>query len=108
MTVEQHDVVDFVAKDAATRTFLLVISDHLPWDEINDHLFCLQEKLNCYFGFIESGELVKKYPDAAGHKIAVEIVLEHTPPDAAVWFFEKVRDASEAAGLSLTWRVLEL
>jgi hypothetical protein len=108
MTVEQHDVVDFVAKDATTGTFFLVISDHLPWDETNEHLFCLQEKLNCYFGFIESGELAKKYPDTAGHKIAIDIALEHAPPDTAIWFFDKARDASEAAGLALTWRVLEL
>jgi hypothetical protein len=108
MTVEQPDVVDFVARDGATKTILLVVSDHLVWDEVNEHLFCLQEKLNTYFRFVESGELAEKYPDIADHKITIEIVLEHSPPDTANWFFEKARGASEAAGLALTWRVMEL
>jgi len=108
MTVEQPDVVDFVARDAEAKTLLLVVSDHLAWDDIKQHLYSLQEKLNCYFAFIESGELAAKYPEAVDHKIRIEIVLKHAPPSAATWFFEKTRAVSEAANLSLNWRVLEL
>ena len=105
MTVEQHDVVDFVTRDPVTKIFSLVISDHLGWDEVNEHLFCLQEKLNCYFRFIESGELTQKFPDAADQKVAIAIALKHDIPETAAWFFEKARQASEAAGFALNWHV---
>jgi hypothetical protein len=108
MTVEQHDVVDFVARNPDKKITALVISDHLSWDNVNEHLLCLQEKLNCYFRYVQSGELIEKYPDALNDKVAFEIVLEHSPPDAAFWFFEKARATTEAAGLALSWRVLEL
>jgi hypothetical protein len=42
VTVEQHDVVDFTAIDPG-KTVFLVISDHLPWDEINEHLWQLRK-----------------------------------------------------------------
>jgi hypothetical protein len=43
MTVEQHDVVDFVGIDPAGNV-VLTVSDHLRWDSVNEQLFCLQEQ----------------------------------------------------------------
>jgi hypothetical protein len=60
MTVEQHDVVDFISVNAGGDV-VLTVSDHLSWDRVNEHLFCLQEKLNCYLRFVESGEIIASY-----------------------------------------------
>lgn len=97
MTVEQHDVVDFVAIDPA-KTLLLVISDHLPWEEVNEHLWQLQEKLNCYFAFVESGQLYKEYPHTVGLDIVIKILLMHAMPEEARWFFDRTAAVIEEAG----------
>ena len=62
MAVDDQDIVDLVAHDKGGDC-LLVISDHLEWDEDNEHLFMLQEKINRYLNFIASGELYDKFPE---------------------------------------------
>ena len=64
MTVEQHDIVDFVSFDREENP-ILIISDHLPWDDLKDHLWHLQEKPNAYLRFLESGEISQKIPESA-------------------------------------------
>ena len=97
MTVEQHDVVDFASINADGEV-VLTVSDHLPWDPINEHLFCLQEKLNCYMRFIESGEILESYQQAPGRRIVIGVVLKYPAPQDASWFFERASAALNAAG----------
>ena len=62
MTIDQTGVVDFIGIDTAGNV-RLTISDHLEWDvNTKEHLFQLQEKLNCYLAFVESGEILETYP----------------------------------------------
>ena len=50
MTVEQPGVVDFASIDPVGNA-VLTISDHLSWEDVNGHLFHLQEKINAYLRF---------------------------------------------------------
>jgi hypothetical protein len=65
VTVEQLDVVDFAAIDPKTDEVLLVITDHLEWtgedQPDKEHMLILQEKINRYLAFIESGEIYESY-----------------------------------------------
>lgn len=47
MSVEQCDVIDFLYFNPGTQTIVLVITDHLSWDEETEgvHLELLQKKL---------------------------------------------------------------
>jgi hypothetical protein len=105
MTVEQIQVVDFVGIDPTGRA-VMTISDHLSWDDIKSHLFTLQEKLNAYLRFIESGEMTEKRPDLAGRQILISVVLKFQIPNEADWFFAKTSAAIEAAGFSFETRTL--
>jgi hypothetical protein len=105
MTVEQHDVVDFASIDASGDA-LLVISDHLAWDDTGKHLLCLQEKLNMYLRFLESGEVWQKCPSAIGRRVVIDVVLKYPAPLHADWFFDKAKRAIEAAGFGLRTRCL--
>ena len=68
MSVDQTNKIDF-GVDKASGDLKLAISDHSPWDEDEgDHLFLMQDKLNAYLSFIESGELFEKVPDAEGRR----------------------------------------
>ncbi len=63
MSVDQTQVIDVVSKDPK-GTIVLSISDHLDWDNTKQHLLILQEKINTYLNFVDSGEICEKYPDA--------------------------------------------
>jgi hypothetical protein len=105
MSVEQIQVVDFVGIDTTGRT-VLTISDHLSWDDMKSHLFTLQEKLNAYLRFIESGEMTEKWSDLAGRAILISVVLKFPIPNDAGWFFAQTSAAIEGAGFSFETRTL--
>jgi hypothetical protein len=67
VTVEHVDKIDFVTGEQKTGDMILTISDHLDWDEDEgEHLLVLQNKLNTYLEFIESGQIYAKVPQAVG------------------------------------------
>ena len=103
MTVEQHDVVDFISFDKGGNC-VLTISDHLEWEDVDQHLFCLQEKLNAYLRFIESGEVYQKYPKATGLPIVISVILKFAVPVEAGWFFEKAGGVLRQAGFAFEYR----
>lgn len=52
MSVENSKVIDFIS-DKEDK-IVLTISDHLEWDNDNEHIYLLQEKINAYLMAIES------------------------------------------------------
>lgn len=89
MSVVDTDSIDAMGLDKEAKRVFLTIIDPLMWDSENLHLFTLQEKINTYLHFIESGELLKALPDGKDCDIAIELVLKHTPSDDAITFFDK-------------------
>lgn len=107
MTVEQHDVIDFATLQPPDG-FVLSISDHLLWDNVNFHLFTLQAKVNAYLRFIKSGEIEEKFPNSTGQTITIDVVLKFSPPIEAEWFFTRVSSAVNDAGFQFRYRILPL
>ena len=99
MTIEQPNVVDIVARDGPEGTTRLIISDHLPWE--GDHLLTLQEKINTYLAYLESGEVYSRFPDAKGRDFTIEVVCLHRPSEMATVFFASARSIVENAGFKL-------
>ena len=63
MSIEGQGSVDAIGIDQE-GIVVLTISAHLEWDD--GHLFLLQEKINTYLAFLESGEVFETYPDSKG------------------------------------------
>ena len=102
MSVEQTDTIDFATIDKASSDLWLTISDHLPWDENEGiHLVLLQNKLNAYLRFIESGEALKQVPAAEGRSVVINLVGKFPLSQKAGAFFEKARATIEGAGFRL-------
>jgi hypothetical protein len=106
MSVEQAHTVDFLSIDDASGRVLLTISDHLDWDhDEGAHLLMLQEKLNSYLRFIESGEINKKSPQALGRKVTIIVVGQFPLSKQASLFFQKAKTAIQSAGFSLEFKL---
>jgi hypothetical protein len=102
MSIDQTDVVDFVSIDNASGDLWLTISDHLPWDEDEgNHLVLLQDKLNAYLRFIESGEVFETVPEARGRNIVINLVGKFSLSQQADLFLGNARAAIEGAGFRL-------
>lgn len=66
VSVEDPGVVDIISLDKQTGCVTLTISDHLDWTDTVQHERLLEEKLNKYLAFVESGEILERYPEARG------------------------------------------
>jgi hypothetical protein len=105
MAVDERNIIDFVSagKDG---TVTLSIADHLSWDDEQQHLYQLQEKLNRYMDFINSGELAEKFPEAADLRPIIKVHFVHPPTAAAKEVLSKAASLIEAERVSFTFDTL--
>ena len=107
MSIDQADAIDFANIDRASGDLWLTITDHLPWEENEgDHLVLLQNKLNAYLRFIESGEVFEKVPDSRGRGIVINLVAKFPLSEQADFFVRKARTAIEGAGFRLQFSLM--
>ena len=92
MTISDTDRIDIIATRPGSPQVRLVIADHLDWAHINDHALLLQEKVNAYLAFIESGELRRRPETARIESPDVWIWVRgmHEPPPEAGPFLARV------------------
>ena len=109
MSVDQTNVVDAIGVDNATGDVVLTITDHLEWTgSDNEHLFLLQEKLNTYLRFVESGEMLETYPDAKGRAVLIDVVYKYPLSQPAQVFYNQVAQIVEDAGMKLRHRLFSV
>jgi hypothetical protein len=107
MAVDNPDVVDAIGTERATDIVVLTISDHLEWDSDNQHLEALQEKINKYLEFIQSGQLFESYPQAVGKSLRIDVICKYPPTRAAKRFLTAAQEVIKRAGWSFSWSVLD-
>lgn len=105
MSINQTGVIDVISTSPEGNV-VLNISDHHPWSEAW-HLQLLQDKINAYLQFIESGQIINDYPAAAGKEIIIEAALKYEPTDEATSFLEKAKKVITSAGIGFQWKVLD-
>jgi len=101
MTIENSSTIDAIGTDKVTGVVHLSIFNHLRWER--EALYLLQQKINSYLGFIESGELVEAYPSAGGQQVAIEVFCKFRPTDEAVTFFEKAEAVAREYSAALRY-----
>jgi hypothetical protein len=109
MSVTDLEVIDVISIDPNGNA-VLTISDHLIWDEKNEHLMVLQNKINSYLGFIESGNVYEEYPNAKDRNIVIQIVAKYEPNNNnnAMIFLERVEETLRSAGYGFDFSVAKI
>lgn len=97
MSVEKTSVVDAININQASGTVHLTIADHLPWD--GNHLSMLQDKINSYLAFIESGEIFVACPQAADCDIKIDVAMQFRPTEEVLAFLQQAEMIIEEAGI---------
>jgi hypothetical protein len=75
MSIKQSDIIDIIGTERMTGEVVLTIGDHLDWSDSVAHQLLLQTKLNRYLAFVESGEILRSYPNAEGRRITFNVVF---------------------------------
>jgi hypothetical protein len=98
VSIDQPKVIDFLGINKSDGCCVLTISDHLEWNSW-EHLLALQEKVNNYLAFIESGEIYDNRPDAQGRAVEISIRCKFLPEGEDDWrFLQLARDTIQSAG----------
>jgi hypothetical protein len=79
---------------------ILTISDHLDWSDTVEHQITLQAKFNKYLAFIESGEILTRYPEAKNRPVAIKVAFKYKPDQEGWRFLTKAKEVIESAGFS--------
>jgi len=64
VSILDKNKIDGIGKSMGENKLALMIADHLDWEDELQHLALLQDKINAYVSFIESGQIYSVYPDA--------------------------------------------
>lgn len=110
MTIDQTNVVDSIGLGPEKEEVQLIITDHRAWAgrdrEDMEHMYLLQEKINTYLRFIESGEIYTAYPQARGRASVIRIIAKYNMSEGAREFFNTVQKTLLAAGHRITFERL--
>jgi hypothetical protein len=107
MSIEDTQVIDIISTDPNAEEVVLTATDHLEWGG-KEHLMTLQDKLNAYIAFIESGEIFESYPNAKGKKLKIDVVCKYQPDEEGRKFLAQCGEAVENAGFGFGYRVHEI
>lgn len=115
MALTRTDTVDWLGLHKPSGPIVLFLLDESEWDvddEMN-HIFLLQEKLNRYLAFIESGEVFDRLLDteiatevARDTPIRIRILARCVPTEKALKFLKFATNVFEKAGFELTHEVV--
>ncbi len=89
--VNNSRVIDLIMHDPHSDEVILVIVEDRPWDAKPERLFQLQEKINSYLAFVLDGHMERKYPDAKGKRVAIELDCDTKPDQETMKFLEQVQ-----------------
>jgi len=102
MTIEQTNLIDIISTNERAGEVVLTISDHLDWSDTLVHLNLLQEKLNRYLAFVESGEIFEGYPNAKDRAVVFRVVFKFAPDALGLSFLVRAAAIIQSAGFG--WR----
>ncbi len=104
MAIDNKDVVDLIGIDINTGVCKMTISDHLDWIDSQNHLLNLQDKINSYIDFKESGQIFKDYPSSKNKPITIEIVGKYPiPKEVFTEYFTKFKNALLEYKIDFEW-----
>ncbi len=106
MSLDNADIVDAVGIEVEDGTVVLSIIDGWDWADERGHLCALQDKLNAYFGFVETGQVYETYPEASGQPLRIDIVSKFPIPETSLSFLQKVSAVAAKLNMTVTYRVL--
>ena len=102
MSVVDRNIIDFSYSE--NEEVFLCISDHLTWenDVLKAHWEILQDKLNDYMGFIQSGQFREKYLNE-NLKPCIKIYFSYMWTDIVDKYLSKLKIIYKEYGCNLIW-----
>lgn len=106
MALLDSDTVDAISINPAGEVVLNLI-DEMPWGE-GEHLVLLQDKINAYIRFVESGEIFESYPKAKDKNIVFKIISKFKIDDQGLGFIEKLKPILSDINIAVRYELFDI
>lgn len=107
MSVVDDNTVDGIALTDDNEGIVLLLSDHLDWDDEYNHLLILQEKLNAYIYFLEEKQYEEIYSNANIVYGIIDIHFLHKITKNVKKFLKSVQVQLEELGITMQYSITE-
>ena len=107
MSVVDDNTVDGIALTDDNEGIVLLLSDHLDWDDEYNHLLILQEKLNAYIYFLEEKQYEEIYSNANIVYGIIDIHFLHKITKNVKKFLKSVQVQLEELGITMQYAITE-
>lgn len=101
MSVTEINSIDGIAKEKSNKELVLLITDHLDWENEFKHLKVLQDKINSYLEFIETKQYEEIYPKEEFQRFIIEIHFKNNLVENCVKFLNTVANQLESYNIKI-------
>jgi hypothetical protein len=102
----QPNVIDLVTHDPKSEEYALILVQTGEWEDSPQQLDQLKAKINNYLHFALDGDLVRKYPQAAGKPVRLQLDCTSPPSPKTEEFLAPVEKAVRQRGLRFVVNLL--
>lgn len=95
MSIVDVNNVDGIGTSEDGKVLSLLITDHLDWTNEYEHLKILQDKINSYISYLESGQQKEIYPEQEFISYYIEIHFKHKASTNCLNFIKTVNKQLE-------------
>ena len=104
-TVNDTNKIDLIGIDKECNHINLEILDSIDWDDEEKHLLLLEQKINTYLSFIESGQIYEVKPEGKGKKIVITVIFAYELTENAIKFLFTVAHILHDAGYKFEYQI---
>lgn len=104
MSLDKPEAIDAIGTEKDSGIIVLSLFDHWGWEDELGHLLALQDKINMYLQFIESGQIKDEYSISSTGEIRIDVIAKYCAPEKAVKLFEIARAAASNLNVDIRYR----
>ncbi len=106
MSINDINSIDMMGQCKETGKVLLTLIDDMNWEDESRHLLKLQEKVNAYLTFIESGQIFEEESNFIDKVVKIEVCMKYKPTSNGEKFLDNVKDIILKAGFEFEYNVV--
>lgn len=113
MAIDNPNIIDGMAYDEESQAVVLLLTDHLSWKHTketnvlkeSDHLVLLQDKINAYISFLESGQYMENFSDKEIKMAVIEIHFKYDISENCEKFLDVVQEQTGQYGIMIKAKI---
>lgn len=104
--VKDSNKIDLVTHDPATDETVVIMIEDRDWSADPEQPDQLLKKINTYLHFIEDGDLVRHFPQAAGKPVRLQLDCNELPVGEAKQLIEEAQQVLLSRGITFAINVI--